>query len=566
MLQRLLPPLLVLCSLCGLARAAVPVLEAPDAVRPLLQRYLALRDAAEQPSRDAEERRLRKEAAELLATEGYFSPDIAIAWQAEPPRIAVVPGPRAGIAAVALEIDGPVPGELKSSLIKTWALPAGQPFTQAAWDRAKQQTLEALVEGGFAGARLADSQAEVDSEVAAVRLALRYESGPPYRFGPLQIEGLSRYDATLVARYKHSVAEGRPYRASALLALQRSLQNSPYFSSADLSLGAPGPAAADGSVSAPVLLRVAERTPHSVGGGIGVSSNTGARVEANAGTEDLFGKAWRLSTALRLEDLRQGAFADVFLPPTSSGAEIAFGSLRENTDIQDLKTSRYALAARRTTTTGALSHTLSVNWQQEKRRPTDAAASTDRALALNSAWTWQHATAGGHAEQGQSLQLQVGGGSRALLSDQNFVRLYGRYQLGLALGPADSLTLRAEGGMTRAPSRQGIPQDFLFRAGGAGSLRGYAYQSLGVQEGSAVVGGRYLATASAEHTHWWGGWGLASFVDIGDARDDWSHVHPALGYGFGGRWRSPAGPLGVDLAYGQRTHQVHLHFALSLPF
>jgi translocation and assembly module TamA len=53
--------------------------------------------------------------------------------------------------------------------------------------------------------------------------------------------------------------------------------------------------------------------------------------------------------------------------------------------------------------------------------------------------------------------------------------------------------LRAEGGYVIAPDDAGIPEDFLFRAGGTGSVggvRGYAYQSLGIAQayGTLSVG------------------------------------------------------------------------------
>ena len=112
------------------------------------------------------------------------------------------------------------------------------------------------------------------------------------------------------------------------------------------------------------------------------------------------------------------------------------------------------------------------------------------------------------------LQAQIGGGSRAALSDQNFVRVHSRIQHYVPLGRRDTLTLRGEIGYTLADSRQRIPQDYLFRTGGAGTVRGYAYQSLGIKEGRATVGGRYLAIASAEVTHWLDeDWGIAAFVD-----------------------------------------------------
>ena len=82
--------------------------------------------------------------------------------------------------------------------------------------------------------------------------------------------------------------------------------------------------------------------------------------------------------------------------------------------------------------------------------------------------------------------------SKSLASTQDFLKLYAQYQLWIPVG-GDQLLLRTEIGSTFASSREGIPEDFLFRAGGSRSNRGYAYQSLGPREGDAVVGGRYLA-------------------------------------------------------------------------
>ena len=41
---------------------------------------------------------------------------------------------------------------------------------------------------------------------------------------------------------------------------------------------------------------------------------------------------------------------------------------------------------------------------------------------------------------------------------------------------------------------------------------------------------------------------------------------PVLGYGVGVHWRSPVGPLRVDLAYGQEVKRVRLHFSVGVSF
>ncbi len=118
-----------------------------------------------------------------------------------------------------------------------------------------------------------------------------------------------------------------------------------------------------------------------------------------------------------------------------------------------------------------------------------------------------------------------------------------------------------------ADSRNGIPSSFLFRTGGDTTVRGYAFQSLGVQQGEAIVGGRYLAVASVEITRWIGeNWGLAAFVDAGNATDSLHDFHLAPGYGIGGRLRTPIGPFRVDVAYGQDVKSIRVHFSIGLSF
>lgn len=481
--------------------------------------------------------------------------------------VRVDPGPRTVIEDVDIVITGRLDDDFRRSLVAGWPLDVGQPFRQADWSAAKQQVLTRLLGHGYAGAGLASSRADIDPDSGKARLQATYEAGPAYRFGPLKIEGLSRYPPELVERYNRSVVPGEPYREDRLTALQNALQSSPYFSSVQVTLGEPSAPGPDGTVTAPVRLQVQEKKPHRVAFGVGASSNTGARVETNYHTADLFRNAWELDTGIRLEQKRQIAYGDVFLPPSERNYRLSFGALTEHTLIQGLATERVALGVQRFQQRGSVETRLSLNWQEERRRPEGAPPTLNRALVPDGMWTWRQIDSLIAPRQGFVLQARIGGASRALLSDRDFVRLYGRYQQFLPVGRRDVFTFRAEVGQTIAQTRQGIPQEYLFRAGGTNSVRGYSYQSLGVKEGAAVVGGRYLATASAEYTHWLNErWGVAAFVDAGDATDTLKGFRPAVGYGLGARWKSPAGPVAVDLAYGQRSDRLQLHFSLAIPF
>lgn len=563
--------LLVAASLLLAAPAAAQVrVAAPPPLDDLLKRHLTPPGAeADEAALEAVRREARSKAAEIVATEGYFSPEIEVRAAAGTLSVSVAPGPRTEVADVAIEVRGDLTAERREALLAAWPLRQGMAFRDADWREAKQALLRRLLERDFPAATLADSRAEVDPASALARLHATYETGPRHVFGELQITGLSRYGPALVRRYSH-IEPGAPYDEAQLLALQEALQRTPYFSSVSVEIAEVERPPGAETVQAPVAVHVRERAPHRLSFGVGVSTDTGVQTEAIYQGFDFLDRAWQVEAGVRLEQLRQSFYADIHLPPVGARRD-SFGMLTDREDIQGLLRRRLALGAVRIQTHGPAQAPVegryALNWQREIREPQDARATTSTALTLDGTWTLRRVDDAVDPRRGFVAQFQAGGGAKALLSDQNFLRLRGRYQHFLPVAERDVLTLRGELGATLAASRAGVPQDFLFRAGGAQSVRGYGYQSLGVEEGDAIVGGRYLAVASAEYTHWFDPkWGAAAFIDAGNAGDDRHALDPAVGYGAGARWKSPAGPLAVDLAYGQRERQLRLHFSLAIAF
>lgn len=610
----------LLAALCALPVWAAPltirVSDLPeDAAAPLVT-LVSKHLSPELPAKASPEAvsalrlRLEDELPPLLATEGYFSATFQLlpVLAGDPAVLTLRAGPRTRISVVTLNVSG-LPetpeGEARlTALRQSWHLPAGQPFRQADWDSAKTDLLRQLLSDGYPAAAQEGSYADIDPATASAQLFLHYRSGPLYRFGPLQYLGLERYSPELLARHNTTVIPGEVYRSDRLLALQSTLQNLPYFSSVLVQV--PLDENNDGNDSeetdpahprektVPVQIRVRERSPHRAAFGVGISSNTGARVEASLRSNDFLHQAWQLESAVRLEQLKQSAFADIYLPLHSLNVRDSVGVVGERSEIEGLSINRVGLGVMRTQQRGPVEMRLGTNWQTEWHQADGLTSKTQKALAFTAGWRWRQAGSwfgqrntvlSGYdaGDEGMAAQFQIGGGSKSLWSDQDFLRLYGRYQQSLALGRRDTLMFRWEGGSVLAHSRDGIPQDFLFRAGGSNSVRGYAYQSLGVREGRAIVGGRYLTTMSAEFTHWFlppaetiqpmtngkprqSIWGMAVFADAGQAGDNWSAMMLQKSWGIGARWRTVAGPLAVDLAWGEADKTPHLHFSLAIPF
>jgi translocation and assembly module TamA len=280
-------------------------------------------------------------------------------------------------------------------------------------------------------------------------------------------------------------------------------------------------------------------------------------------------------SALQADKTRQIGYADFYLPRGAVAAPIvgtlatkdSVGILGEHTLIEGLDTQRVAVAGYRQFLKGQFDVRMGVSYQIEEARPEGSEKSLKRALAPNVTVTWRFVDDVLDPKTGGVLQVQSAIGSKAFLSDQDFVKAYAQYQHWFTPTPKDQFIVRVELGKTFAASREGVPEDFLYRAGGIRSVRGYKYQSLGVKDGEATVGGRYLATGTAEYVRWFTPtWGGATFLDAGDAADTRDTLGANLGYGVGVRYRTPAGPLALDVAYADRDRKVRMVFSVSVAF
>ena len=524
-------------------------------------------------------RDVRKRVPEIAASEGYFSPSLDIDFEDEDREhinVTVEPGPRATVGDIQISFTGDLSGEgpereaRRQELLQTWGLKTGAPFRSSDWDVAKTRFVETAASRDYASAQLAASEAVVDAEAAKATLKLTLDSGPPFTMGDVQIQGLRRYPEHVVRRVVDLTPDER-YSSERLLKLQRALQAGPWFSSVVVDIerdrGHPE--------RVPVSVTVSERPRQEVGLSVGYGTDDGARAEAAYRHRNLLDRGFDLQSSLRIAQERQIGYADVYMAPGIVGTrhfgEIPFrdsvGVLAEHSTIENLALSRFAVAGYRHFKLETWETRVGLSYQIERSFPEGSAPRITRALAPIVAFTWRHVDDIYDPKRGGVLNLQVAAASKAILSEQDFIKVYGQYQYWFPITPKDQLLFRAEWGTTFAASREGIPEDFLFRAGGSRSNRGYAYQSLGVQEGNAIVGGRYLATGTAEYIHWLNDrWGAAVFTDVGDATDGRGGWNANPSYGVGARFKTPAGPFALDVAYAENTRKFRLSFSVTVAF
>jgi translocation and assembly module TamA len=171
------------------------------------------------------------------------------------------------------------------------------------------------------------------------------------------------------------------------------------------------------------------------------------------------------------------------------------------------------------------------------------------------------------------LTVQLRGGLEGAGSDANFLQAYGSARWYRGLGERNRLIVRGEAGHTYTSDLVDMPPSLRFYAGGDRSIRGYEYREVGprieTDSGDFSVGGKNVITGSVEFEHYFNDtWGAAAFVDSGSAFNTDSDFELRTGVGIGLRWRSPVGPLRLDIAHGlddpDSSFQIYLNIGADL--
>jgi len=585
--------LTVLASLCSLVLFALsqPVfasegqqlatydieLQIPPEQRNLMQQHLDLyRWRGSERMDEVQLQRLVRLAPEqiraFLATEGFYAPLIAAKMERKNRkflvRLTIEPGEPVRVTAINLQVTGPFNDGSAENLARLnkmrsdWSLRPGAAFRHANWESAKRNALKALLLDRYPSASIADSRATVNPQTNSVELQATLDSGPGFTFGELNIQGLNRYPATLVERM-NPITPGEPYSQTKLLNFQSRLQDSPYFERADVNIST-DPAQPS---RVPVQVDLVENKSQKLGLGIGMSTDTGPRILLDHRDLNFLDRAWGLGSTLKLDQKQQTLSSNLQLPSNAQGYRDNLNAQMERTDISGEVTQKLIMGAKRAFVHKKTESAFGINYFIETQSVQGSISARHSTLSPFYSWTLRNVDDLLYPSSGYLLSFKTDVAARALLSDQDFLRGHGRAVYFHPFGPHDQLVLHGELGIVAARSRNGIPSDFLFRTGGDQTIRGYAYQSLGVTQGQGIVGGRYLALASAEYVHWLTPeWGAAIFIDGGNAADTPSSLKPVYGYGSGARWKSPVGPLNLDIAYGQLEQKLRLHFSVGFNF
>jgi translocation and assembly module TamA len=505
--------------------------------------------------RRAEDDRPRLQQA--LRSEGYYDATIAldIAAEREPVevRFQVTPGPQYRFREVAIDV-APTEPALDLPSRRRLGIARGEPALSQKVLDAEAALLAAARAQGHALARLGQRQAVVDHDADAMDLTVMLEPGPQVRFGEIHIEGLSSVKEDAVRR-RLPWQPGEVITSERLAAGRSALFDSGLFSSVMVNLGS----TPDAAGQLPVTVELNERKHRSIG--IGASFRTDEGLGGNLSWEhrNLFGRGERLTVELDGSFLGahlSGSFRkpDFWRPDQSllADAELAY----DNTDaFESRSVGGSAGLERRLAPKRTISAALAFRAAQIQERGQDE--EEFGLLSLPVVFQWDRSndllnpTRGGRLIADNEPFVDVFGNDLAF----NKTRLTYSHYLKVLDSPGVVLAARGSIGTLFGASRDEIPADERFYAGGGGSVRGFGFQLAGeLDDDHNPIGGRSVLELSGEvRLRLTESFGVVAFVDAGSAfgatLPDPSETPLRVGAGPGLRYFSPIGPVRLDIGF-----------------
>jgi len=476
--------------------------------------------------------------------------------------VTVDPGPVVRIAEVDVRVTGE--GSDDPSFVAVTSDPGiavGDPLRHDVFDGLRSRLTRIAADRGYFEAALTESRLLVDPAANEARISLHMDSGNRYRFGPVTLEQDILND-DFVARlvpFEH----GDPYTSAQLIRLQRNLRDSGYFQAVRVRPQIDD--AADGEI--PILAEIEPRKRTAYEARLGFSTDTGPRLGLGLDRRYANRRGHRYNAELELSDKRSGIGFNYDIPladPLSDTLSL-FTSYRTE-DTGTSKSDRFQIGASRiqrhpsgwTTTQG-------LRYEYEDFTVGEV-SDISRLLIPSYRINRTESDDPLYPRNGYRLDLLGQGAAEDLGSSFTFLQTRANAKFITGLG-AGRLILRGEAGVTGNASVEDLPSSLRFFAGGDTSVRGFGFQQLGpLDDEGNVIGGRHLLVGSVEYDHpiGEGNWGAAVFLDAGNAFNDFDDYELKGGGGFGIRWRSPVGPIRLDLAHAPDSKDnFRIHFTMG---
>ncbi|MEE9303277.1 MAG: autotransporter assembly complex family protein [Thiotrichaceae bacterium] len=446
---------------------------------------------------------------------------------------------------------------------------------------------------GFFDADLSSHTIKVNTRTHQADIDLVFDTGARYRFGKVTLEQ-DILESKYINRYT-LIKEGDAFRSDKLIKQQRLLEKSSYFKNVQVRAGYD---TATKNII-PIDIKTTRRKRYTYKGALGFATDDGFFIDGSMDTHWVNSKGHQLNVTTRYSEKDPSIGLKYKVPLWKPEYEFTTLSASWNrSDNDDIRGTALKLGIdyhRRNDS--EWEQIASINYLDEETQVNGTEAIHSQLTLFGVSTRKTERDDAVFPTKGWRLKAGLKGAAEGFLSDQSILQLdiAGKYLhtfkgstlsslLPLSKNKGDQsrqanqgkIILQGELGTTFIGDFNEIPKSLRFFAGGQNSVRGYGFESLGeINSNGDVIGGKHLLIMSAEYEHPFSSslplpsllknkLSAAAFIDAGNAFNDWNDNSIKVGYGMGVRYKSPLGPIRIDLAVPENDPtDVNLYFSLG---
>ena len=475
-----------------------------------------------------------KQIKTAIAPFGYFKARIYSnihhskhAWVSD---FTVIPGPQMKFTTLDLRISGPGSTDPAfQRLYKKFPVKSGTPFNSRKYEQAKQDLFEVASARGYFKAKMTKNLIVVNLTTYQSHITLHFSTGPRYYFGtttfshsPFNTRFLHRF-----LRYK----KGRHFSLRKVQYTRSDLANSNYFQQVIIT-----PKTKQASnLEVPIEISITPQLKKQYTFGLGYGTDTGPRALLGADYRWINQWGHRFNTYMRLSQKNSDLVASYYIPGRHPATDqyIITGGFLDQDQVTGSGQSGRASFIYQTEFLG-FQHSFSLTFLHE-RYNIRSLPKTSTELVYPS-YVVQRIKRGNSLSPayGYSIVAQITGADQAIFSKTSFLQSRIDTKLLFTLFKNTRIILRGTIGYTSIDTLDSLPLSLQFFAGGAESIRGYGYNSIGP--------GRDILIASAEiQERIYKQFYLVGFFDMGNVNNSIFHDPFNEGVGPGIAWISPIG-------------------------
>ena len=509
------------------------------------------------------------------AAESYRNRTVA------PVTITINPGPLFRLRSIrVLSADGAElsEAELPARIVR---LKPGDPAAAADLRAAQARIVDYFRKEGRPLAKVASVAPVVDHAAHLMDVTFTVDPGPIAPFGEATMNGPNDFNPAIARSFLY-IHPGDPYSPQAIEDARNSIRQIPAVGGVRITEGT----ALDAYGHLPYTVDLEDRLPFAVGASAKYSTTNGPAGQVYWEDRNVFGGAERLRLQADVfyappwyvtsQNIQSFSINDIgwrfsasFLKPALWGTpnDLLLDALGER--VSTSGAGFFGYQAEDADATAALRHRFNQNFWMQAGIEAQTGVATDVLGRVNYTLVGVPVSANYDTTnskldptRGVRLNASVAGFPTALGSTVDIVQGKARASAYYSLDPDSRFVLAGLVGVGAMGGAElgDIPANWRFYAGGGGSVRGYAYNSLGPTGpfGLAVIGGRSLFQASAElRVRVTDTIGIVPFFDAGNA---FATSFPnfsaplATAVGVGVRYYTAIGPIRADIAFPLDRH------------